>query len=388
MKILQLISYFNPRFGGDINVCTNLSKELAKQNHEVTIITTDFHFDLQYASMLRGEGITVIPFPCVAHLGLFLYTPSLETWLEKNLGNYDIIHLHNYRSYQNILVHKFSKRHRILYILQAHGTVIDYFEKKYLKKFYDFVWGYKILNGASKFIAVTKSEKDQYIKIGLPADKIEIIPNGIDVFKFDKHLIHGNFRKKYGIAPNEKIILYLGRLHKRKGIDFLVDGFSILSDQNKNVKLIIVGPNDGFLNVLKNQVKKLKIEDSVFFTDAVSENEKFEAFIESDLLVYPAIHEIFGLVPFEAIMSGLPVIVCDDCGCGEIIKEADCGYLVKFGDTKNLKETMIFALENDENNKKLIENGKRYFEKNLKWQNVGKKVETLYKKTNQDGKGE
>jgi len=387
MKILKVISYCNPRFGGDVNVCTNLSKELAKQNHEVTIITTDFHFDLQYANMLRSEGITVIPFPCVAHFGLFLYTPLLETWLEKNLGNYDIIHLHNYRSYQNILIHRFSRRYRISYILQAHGTVVDYFEKKYLKKLYDFVWGYKILNGASKFIAVTKAEKDQYIKIGLPADKIEIIPNGIDVFNYDRLLDHGNFRKKYDIAPNEKIVLYLGRLHKRKGIDFLINGFSILSGQYKNVKLVIVGPDDGFLNILKKQVKKLKIEDSIIFTGAVPENEKFEAFVESDLLVYPAILEIFGLVPFEAIMWGTPVIVCDDCGCGEIIKEADCGYLVKFGDVNNLKEKMNFALENTENNKKLVENGKKFIEENLTWKKVGKTVENLYKKIYSERKG-
>jgi glycosyltransferase involved in cell wall biosynthesis len=311
----------------------------------------------------------------------------LETWLEKNLGNYDIIHLHNYRSYQNILIHRFSRRNRISYILQAHGTVVDYFEKKYLKKLYDFVWGYKILNGASKFIAVTKAEKDQYIKIGLPADKIEIIPNGIDVFNYDRLLDHGNFRKKYDIAPNEKIVLYLGRLHKRKGIDFLINGFSILSGQYKNVKLVIVGPDDGFLNILKKQVKKLKIEDSIIFTGAVPENEKFEAFVESDLLVYPAILEIFGLVPFEAIMWGTPVIVCDDCGCGEIIKEADCGYLVKFGDANNLKEKMNFALENTENNKKLVENGKRFIEENLTWKKVGKTVENLYKKIYSERKG-
>jgi glycosyltransferase involved in cell wall biosynthesis len=388
MKILKVISYCNPRFGGDINVCTNVAKELVKLNHKVTIVTTDFHFDLQHASMLRREGITVIPFPCVAHLGLFLYTPSLGTWLEKNLGDFDIIHLHNYRSYQNILVHKFSMRYRIPYLLQAHGTVVDFFEKKHLKNLYDFVWGYKILNSASKFIAVSKVEKDQYSSIDLPSDKIKIIPNGVDVFNYNRLLEQGKFRKKYGIAPGEKLILYLGRLHKRKGIDFLINGFSILSGQNKNVRLVIVGPDDGFLTILKKQVRKLRIKDLIIFTGAVPENEKFEAFIDSNVLVYPATLEIFGLVPFEAIMCGTPVIVCDDCGCGNIIKEADCGYLVKFGDVNNLKEKMKFALENSENNDKLVQNGKRFIEENLTWKKVGKSVEDFYKDSLRNEKDE
>ena len=62
MKILQVISYFNPKFGGDINVCTNLSKELAKKGNEVTILTTDFGFDANFASDLAKYDIKVIPF--------------------------------------------------------------------------------------------------------------------------------------------------------------------------------------------------------------------------------------------------------------------------------------------------------------------------------------
>ena len=296
--------------------------------------------------------------------------------------------MHNFRSYQNNIVSRSAFKNNIPYVVQAHGSVLPFFEKQNLKKLYDFVWGHKILKDASKLIAVTKAEKDQYIKRGLSEDKIEIIPNGIDVSEYETLPERGRFRKKYDIAPNEKIILYLGRLHKRKGIDFLINGFSILSGQYKNVKLVIVGPDDGFLNILKKQVKKLKIEDSIIFTGAVTENEKFEAFIESDLLVYPAILEIFGLVPFEAIMCGTPVIVCDDCGCGEIIKEADCGYLVKFGDVNDLKDKMNFALENTENNNKLVENGKRFINENLTWKKVGKSVENLYKKSIQNEKDE
>jgi glycogen synthase len=88
MKILQVIPFFSPKFGGSLTVAYDLSKELAKRNHEVTIITTDFEFDQEYADKIRAEGVTLIVFHCVANFGLFLYSPSIKVWLEKNLKEF------------------------------------------------------------------------------------------------------------------------------------------------------------------------------------------------------------------------------------------------------------------------------------------------------------
>ena len=83
MKILQVIPFFSPKFGGSVTVPYELSRELVKRNHEVTIITTDFGFDSQYAKTLQDAGVNVIPFHCLANVGLFLYSPSIKVWLEK-----------------------------------------------------------------------------------------------------------------------------------------------------------------------------------------------------------------------------------------------------------------------------------------------------------------
>ena len=245
--------------------------------------------------------------------------------------------MHDFRSYQNIVIHSFATKYGIPYIVQAHGSVLPFFEKQNLKKLYDFVWGNKILKDASKCIAVSKIERDQYLKMVVVENKIEIIPNGIDVSEYETLPRRGKFREKFGIAPDEKVILFLGRLHKSKGLDFLINGFSNLLDQSQNVKLAIAGPDDGFLDTLREQVKKIKIDEKIIITGPLYKKAKMEAFVDADVLVYPEQIEIFGLVPFEAIMCGTPVIVVDDCGCGDMIKEADCGYLVKFGDTKDLR---------------------------------------------------
>jgi len=378
MKILQVIPFFSPKFGGSVTVPFELSQELAKRNHQVTILTSDYGFDPQYADGIRAGGVNVIHFHCVLNIGQFLFSPSMKKWLEKNLKDYDIIHLHNYRSYQNVVIHKYAIRQGIPYIIQAHGSVLPFFEKQELKKLYDFVWGRRILRNASKCIAVSIIERDQYLTMGLTGKKIVVIPNGINVSDYEKLPEQGKFRKKHGITADEKIILYLGRLHKSKGLDFLINGFSGILDQHQAVKLVIAGPDDGFLDVLLHQIKQMRIEERVLVTGPLYTNEKLEAFVDADILVYPGIFEIFGLVPFEAIMCGTPVIVADDCGCGEIIQEAGCGYLVKFGDIIGLSKKMSEVLENPQSAKGKILAGQHYIRAHLTWDTTILKFEELY----------
>ena len=212
MKILQVISYFTPKRGGDVNICYNLSKELSKLGHEVTIVTTDFEYDLNYARSLKD--VEVIPFRRVANLGLFLYTPHLGGWLRSNISRYDVIHLHNFRSYQSAIVCKYAKEFNVPYIIQPHGTLPRIIERKNLKQLYDIVWGNDIRRHASKLIAVSESEAEQFRQAGIPEEKTTLIPNGIDHVSFMNLPPAGRFKEQYGIHERH-VILYAGRLHRR-----------------------------------------------------------------------------------------------------------------------------------------------------------------------------
>jgi glycosyltransferase involved in cell wall biosynthesis len=139
---------------------------------------------------------------------------------------------------------------RFLGELYVNDVITDKIISKCFEKIYDILWGDQLLKNASKLIAVSKVEKDQYIKMGLTEKKIEIIPNGLDVSEYEKLPERGKFRKKYGIASDEKIILYLGRLFKLKGLDFLISGFSNLLDRYQGAILVIAGPDDGYLSIL------------------------------------------------------------------------------------------------------------------------------------------
>ncbi|PWR71769.1 glycosyltransferase [Methanospirillum stamsii] len=387
MKILQVISSFPPAYsyGGAPKVAFDMSKELVKNGHEVTVFTTDAYNSSSRLEITTNpeimDGINVFRFRNISNTFTrknFSCAPLMFLSLKKVIQDFDIIHLHEYRSFQALFVHYYAMKYQIPYIIQAHGSVLPIFEKLWMKKIFDLFWGNRILQDASKLIAVSKTEKNQYLKMGIPEDKIVIIPNGINLSEYEKLPEYGKFRKKYKINSDQKIILYLGRIHKSKGIDVLINSYSKLLDQTKYVKLIIVGPDDGYLTSIKELIEKLHIQDNVIITGPLYNEEKIEAFVDADVLVYPGILEIFGLVPFESIMCGTPVIVTDDCGCGELINEVRCGHLVNYGDTQILADTIRFSLNHETDCQNNVEIGKKFISTYLTWKKIGKNVESLY----------
>ena len=361
--------------GGDVNVCYNLSKQLAKRGHDVIIITTDFEFDKGYAKILEEMGASVIPFHTMVNIKLFLISPNMNKWLKKEIKDFDVIHVHNFRSYQNVIVYRYAKKYGIPYVLQAHGSLPRIIEKQMLKKIYDWVWGTKMLNAASTLIALTETEAEQYGEMGVYEDKIKIVPNGIDLSEYDNLPEKGEFRKKYLIRDNEKMILYLGRLHKSKGIDLLVKAFASLSKELNNIKLVLVGPDGGYQSALEEQVRALELGDKVIFTGFVKNDEKMMAFVDANVFVTPR-------------FSGFPVTFLEACACGTPILTTNAGDKIdwiqdKIGftveyDEVPLQDAMFKVLCDEGLKRRFWEEGRKLVREEFSWDKLIKGVEDIY----------
>jgi glycosyltransferase involved in cell wall biosynthesis len=379
MKILQVIPVFTSVHGGSFIVAYYLSEELSKRGHEVIIITTDFGIDEEYVKAIEKSGVKVVVFKCAAHFGSFLISPGMKKWLNKEIQKFDVIHLQSFRSYQNNVTHHYAKKYGIPYLLQAQGSVPRIVEKKILKIMYDVFYGHRILRDADKAIAVSKAEVEHYRQMGVEAERIVIMPNAINIESFRDTPELGQFKSKYQIS-GKYMVLFLGRIHKQKGIDFLIRAFSRLAKEIGDAALVIIGPDCGYEKETRILANTLNLRNKVIFPGWMDEEDKLSAYTDADVVVYPSIFENYGLVPLEAIMCGTPVIVADDCGCGELIKKMGAGYLVKYGDLESLKKRMIRALKNSDETARMVEKGRRYIQENLVWGKVAVKVEQLYEK--------
>lgn len=375
MKILQVIPRFNPNLGGGVHVVYNLSKQMTKRGHEVTIITTDYGYDEEYAKTIRKEGVEVIPFEHIVNVCLFIPSPKMKSWLSKNIQNYDLIHLNGARAYQNNIVHKYAKKYGIPYILQAHGSMLRIVERQKLKQLYDIVWGYNVFRDASKVLALSHSEGDAYKIMGVNEDKIKIVPNGIDLLEFDDLPKKGEFMKRYSIQADTKLILYLGRLHESKGIGLLLQSFAELLIKLNGVKLVLVGPDERFESKLKQCVETLGIEKHIIFTGLVPNSEKLMAFVDADIFVTPKFYG-FPITFAESCVCGLPIITTNEGDKLDWIHNK-AGYISDYN-KHDLMDAMLILLTDDTLRARLSDGCKNLARDEFNWSLIAEKVEEIY----------
>ena len=385
MKILQVTPEFYPStgYGGGPIVAYEISRRLVQRGHEVTVYTTDA--DNKTLRLNNGieniDNIKVYYFKNISNsmaykLKLFVSLGMIRI-ISREIHNFDLIHVHDYRTFQNILVHHYATKHGLPYVLQAHGSISpSFYQKQRQKKIFDEIFGYAILRDVSKVIALTSIEALQYKKMSVNRNKIEIIPNGINLSEYSTLPEKGEFRRKYSIGADEKIILYLGRLHKIKGLDLLVNAFADLAKELDNVRLVMVGLDDGFLSTIKKQVKDFKIAEKVLFTGPLFERDKLMAYVDADVYVLPSVYEIFGIAALEACACGTPVIVTDRCGIADIV-DGNVGYVVEY-DTDQLREAIFRILSDVELVRKFREKGRKLVGEYFSWDKIIKKIEGLY----------
>jgi len=315
----------------------------------------------------------------VKKLKLFL-TPQLILYAKEEIKKFDVIHLHEYRTFQNIIIRHYATKYGVPYVLQAHGSLPRVGSWRKLKLVYDVLFGYRLLKDVSKVIALSDVEAEQYKIMGVPEDKIAIVPNGIDLSKYAELPPKGVFKKKFNIPEDKKIILYLGRIHKSKGIDFLTKSYAYLVKKMHfdDTILVIAGPDDGYLKEAKKVVTSLGVLSETVFTGPLTEGEKLSAYVDAHLVVNVEPRNVFGLVPLEAAACGKPVIVSQGNGIKEIIRQGEFGFSVKYGDVKRLAEIIAQMLENDYLREKMGENGRRFVFKNFSWRRIIEIYEEVY----------
>lgn len=376
MKILQVMNYFSPVHGGSAEVPFQLSKELTKRGHDITIYTTDYKLNYEWLESSEELHIKVRGFKTWLNVASFQVTPGVVS-ISKEIKSFDLIHMHNYRTFQNVVVHHYARKYGIPYILQAHGSLPIIMAKQMLKQVYDKLWGQNLLKDASKLIAITKTEAEQYKSMGVCEEKIEIIPNGIDLGEYENLPPSGKFRKKWNIRNDQKITLFLARIHKIKGPDLLAKAFKTISKNNNDLKLVFAGPDGGYLTFLKSLVRELGVEEKVLFAGPLYGRDKLEAYVDADVYVLPSIYEIFGITALEAMACGTPVIVTDRCGLANIIDE-QAGLVVPY-DEDALGKAIVEILSDINEKQEYGVKGKLLVREELNWAKITKQLEDIYR---------
>ena len=339
------------------------------------------------------DGIKVDYFKNLSNgfkLKTMLDTPLAAPFkIRKDIKDYDIVHIHEHRQTLAIIASYFARKNNIPYIVQAHGSVLPFFQKEGLKNLFDKVFGFKILHNASCVFALTEVEKEQYLKMGVDEDKIEIVPLGINLEEYENLPAYGKFRSKFNIGENDKLILFVGRIHEIKGLDLLLDAFNdlIVQSNEKNslenidcssIKLAIVGPDDGYLVKLEEKVKEYSLEENVIIAGPLYKEEKQEALVDCDVFVMPSKYESFTTSGLEAMACSKPLVLTKN---NHIHDWVDGNVGLACEDNKDsLREAIEKVLFDEELSQIFAENGNKLIKEKYNWDIINDQILEIYNK--------
>lgn len=381
MRILQVFDFISlRRGGGTLSLLSPLARTLAQRGHRVTLYTTDFEVKPEHVAALAG--VSVHPFHDRMNLFGFQITPDIIREARNSLGGFDVIHLHCFRSFQNVVIHHYARRYGVPYIVDAHGSLPRTAKKaewlKGLMKWaFDFAFGYRLLKDAARVVAETGVGVGEYEAFGVSRDRIVLLPPPFPVEDFADLPPPGLFRARYHLE-DRRIVMFLGRIHWIKGLDFLVASFHELARVRSDVTLVIVGPDDGYQASLEALIRRLNLTDKVVFTGFLGGREKLSALSDADVVVQTSVYEQGAWAPFEAVLCHTPIIVNSKSGAGEDVKGIDAGYLAEYGNKNELRDIMQYVLEHPEEARNKAERARDYIEKNLSLAQGIEKYEKLY----------
>ena len=392
MKVLHVTSSYAPAWqtGGVTRVVYEIATREAGLGHQVSVFTTDWGIPRGHPR--RGnpadlEGVSVRYFRNLSEvlarnkIILPLLAPAT---LRREVAGFDVVHIHEHRTLLAAAAAHYARKAGVPYIVQPHGSLPFGIGKARLYGLFYLVAGRAIIEGASRLVASNDFEAGQFAGAGIPAGRCEIIPNGIDTAACVPPPGGETFRAAYGIPASGKVVLYLGRLNPIKGIDILIRAFSSVAAERGDVRLVIAGPDDGYLAGIQRLVGDPGLAGRVLVTGPLPERMKFLALRDADLFVLPSRYDNFPVTVLEALACGTPALITSHCGLAGMVREA--GGPVADGDEASISAGIRLLLGDEAAAEAYAAKAREILARDFDWGGIIPRYLDLYRRCMEGGK--
>ena len=385
MKILMLTWEYPPRIvGGIARVVHDLSHRLIKDGHEVTVVTykeentPDFEDD-KGVKVYRIGNYMINPnnfIDWIMQMNFNLVAKANEIIAKE--GNFDVIHAHDWLVAYAAKTLKNSYGTPIVATIHAteagRNSGIHDETQRYIN---DTEW--MLTYEASEVIVNSNYMKSELQRLfGLPFEKINVVPNGINLTNFNGIERDYEFRRQYA-ADNEKIILYVGRLVYEKGIQHLISAMPKILEGYHDSKLVIAGKG-GMIDELKAQASAMGISNKVYFTGYLNSKQVQKMYKCADVAVFPSTYEPFGIVALEAMLAGVPTVVSDVGGLNEIIEHGVNGMKSYAGNPNSIADSILALLYDGKLCSNIAKNAKNKVKQEYNWNKIAQDTHFIYQK--------
>ncbi len=382
LRILHVIRSLASRYGGPPKACIEMAEAVAHLGHRVSIYTTNQDgsgcLDVPLDRPVVKNGVEVSYF-AVQPPRFFGTSFTLAQALRRHISLFDVVHIHSLYLFHGAAAGHYCRKAGVPYIVRPHGTLDPYMFRRhrYRKLLVEIAFERRNIKDAALLHFTAEEEKVLARPYSLGTVGV-VVPNGVRVDDYSSLPARGGFRAKHPVLMDKTIVLFLGRIHSKKGFDLLIPAFSTVVEERPDAHLVIAGPDDeGYGVEVRALVDASGVHDHVTFTGLVTGSEKLALLADADMFVLPSYSENFGIAVAEAMACQLPVVVSDKVNIWREVLDAQAGVVVPC-QRDRVAGAIIRVIDSDER-KAMGRRGRRLVEERFQWKHIAPQLVSMYK---------
>ena len=385
LKVLHVIPAVAPRYGGPSRVIFEMCRSIQQKGTEVLVATTDAdgagHLPVEAGAAIAYQRVPTIFFKRQLS-EVFGYSFSLARWLNDNVKNFDVVHIHAVFSHPCLAAARACRRSEVPYIVRPLGSLDPWSmrQKPHRKKLMWHLSAGRMLSEAAA-VHYTTGEEQQLAEASLGLTHGVVIPLGIEMGMTEDATGAESFRRNHPSLDSNPYILTLSRLHPKKNIESLLEAFLALVKKSEfeTWRLVIAGDGETeYIASLKRLTQVLGGNGKVLLTGWLGGAHKAAALREAALLALTSRQENFGLCVVEALACGVPVVVSDRVNLATEIENAGAGWVTTLEKT-NLERVLAEALCDEGERRRRGLAGLDLVERQFSWSKVADELNLLYR---------
>jgi glycosyltransferase involved in cell wall biosynthesis len=375
------------RHGGPPKAAQELCRELARRGEDVCIYTTDLdgygRLPVVVDKPIRGDDGVERWYFSTQRSGLYGFSMAMVKAIRRNLRSFDIVHIHTLYRFSSTLAAHYCRSYGVPYILRPHGTLDPYIYSRHRmrKMIYETLIEKKNLQRAAAVHFTAAEEMRLAQSLGLKFRGI-VVPLGVDAPKSQVHRadLRERFANEWPETRDSKIILFLGRLTEKKGLDILVEAFAQLVHQRSDVRLFLAGPDDeGYGDKVKSWLAAKGVMHRATFAGMLTGQRKDAAIASADVFVLPSYTENFGFAVVEALAAGIPSVISNKINIWREVRDAGAAIVVNC-DPGEVASALLNVLNDSDISERLAAAGRELVARQFNWSIVVDQILALYRK--------
>ena len=382
MRILNVVGWLAPRYGGTVAVINRVVPLLERRGHYVEVWTTNADgmgvLPVATGRPIRWQGMTVT-FHSLSHPKAYLVSWDMVRTIRQRIAEFDVVHIHSLYRFHTLVTSRIAKNRGVPYVIQAHGALDPWNRgrRRRAKSAYHALIEDAHLNGAAAIVCTSAQEEEGMRKLGYKG-RIRVVPLGVDVPDAPKSETPDDQFLTL-MQPDRKLITFVGRISPVKGVDLLVESFGAVSRAFPQAHLVVAGPDqDGNLSGVRRSVASKGLSERVSFLGPVTSTTRDLLLQRSSVFVLPSAGESFGLAVSEAMAAGCPVVVTPRVAIQDIVTRAGAGVVAERS-VLGIAEAINVILSDPKAAAAMGRAGRRAMREGFSWDAVAGEMESLYR---------